>query len=104
MKNTAFTSVRFVMKTHGELIEVERCVAKEFIANKLRTMKWKPGIKAAQISLSLLSSEQLASKKSSRIKTRVQAEVYSPIENPLLKSSHDPEFLPGQPRVAAACQ
>ena len=86
MKNPAFTCVKFVKKTNCELTEVEICVTKEFIANKCITMKRKPGIKAAKKALSLLSSEQLASKKSSRIKKRVQAEAYSLIMNSLLKS------------------
>ena len=48
MRNAAFAGVSFVRKTNGDLTEVESSVAKEFIANKFRTMKRKPWIKAAK--------------------------------------------------------
>jgi hypothetical protein len=48
MTHAVSTGVRFVSKTNGKLTEVETGVAEEFIANKFRTMKRKPGIRAAK--------------------------------------------------------
>ena len=48
MTHVASTGVRFVRQTNGKLTEVETSVAEEFVANKFRTIKQKPGVKGAK--------------------------------------------------------
>jgi hypothetical protein len=48
MTHAVSTCVRLLTKTNGKLTEVETDVAEEFIANKFRTLKRKPGTRAAK--------------------------------------------------------